>query len=415
MVNRSYKSNIRSKTVSILLISGLILSFTPFLEVAFAQQTGKIDVSVQGYDGNSTMTVSLLDATAQYLENKTVNTNSFSFTGVALDQPHTIVLTYKGIPYFAEVNASQDLQQQVNIRVFEQATSDENMMISFHHVGITKGNNGLNVTEYIDYVNVGDKVQDGTDLKVSLPAGYKNLLSLQSPYLTKADFGVFFKLPRPVLPNGSQVLNLEYQITPDSDQYQFSKREYYDTGFTVVTVLASNDFKAVPGSNQTLKSEGQVAIQGQTYDAYSAQGVYAGEGFAISLTGYRSATGINIVWVGTGILFALIAGAVVYGVRGNRVSDEKLESEAEALNTVMAELEKDFKEGKISEVDYLKLKLKYKSKLEKIESRLQEADKVKATAKPKAKTKAKKKEKTETEAEIDSETKEEDETKDEQD
>ncbi|OHE56350.1 MAG: hypothetical protein A3K61_06345 [Thaumarchaeota archaeon RBG_16_49_8] len=386
----------------------LILSFTPFLEVAFAQQTGKIDVSVQGYDGSSTMTVSLLDATAHYLENKTVNTASFSFTGVVLNQPHTIVLTYKDIPYTTQVNATQDPQQQVNIRVFERATSDENIMISFHHVAISKGDNSINVTEYIEYVNVGDKVQNGTELKVSMPAGFKNFRSSHSCCMTKADFGFFFTIPDPVFPNGTQVLDLEYEISPDSDQYELSKREYYDTGFAVVTVLAGNDFSAVPGSNRTLFSEGPVEIQGQTYDAYSAASVYAGEGFAISLTGYKSATGINIVWVGTGILFALITGAVVYGLRGNKVSDEKLESEAEALNTVMAELEKDYKEGKISEVDYLKLKLKYKSRLEKIESRLQEVAKVKASAKPKAK--GKKKEKAETEEIV-----EEDAAKDEQD
>ena len=410
MVNQNCKSNIRSKTMSILLISVLILSFTPFLEVAFAQQTGKIDVSVQGYDGSSTMTASLLDATAHYLENKTVNTASFSFTGVVLNQPHTIVLTYKDIPYTTQVNATQDPQQQVNIRVFERATSDENIMISFHHVAISKGDNSINVTEYIEYVNVGDKVQNGTELKVSMPAGFKNFRSSHSCCMTKADFGFFFTIPEPVFPNGTQVLDLEYEISPDSDQYELSKREYYDTGFAVVTVLAGNDFSAVPGSNRTLFSEGPVEIQGQTYDAYSAASVYAGEGFAISLTGYKSAAGINIVWVGTGILFALIAGAVVYGFRGNKVSVEKLESEAEALNTVMAELEKDYKEGKISEVDYLKLKLKYKSRLEKVESRLQEVAKVKASAKPKAKGKGKAKEKAETEEIV-----EEDAAKDEQD
>src|SRR3989304_1734305 len=338
MVNQNCKSNIRSKTMSILLISVLILSFTPFLEVAFAQQTGKIDVSVQGYDGSSTMTASLLDATAHYLENKTVTPASFSFTGVVLNQPHTIVLTYKDIPYTTQVNATQDPQQQVNIRVFERATSDENIMISFHHVAISKGDNSINVTEYIEYVNVGDKVQNGTELKVSKPEGFKNFRSSHSCCMTKADFGFFFTIPEPVFPNGTQVLDLEYEISPDSDQYELSKREYYDTGFAVVTVLAGNDFSAVPGSNRTLFSEGPVEIQGQTYDAYSAASVYAGEGFAISLTGYKSAAGINIVWVGTGILFALIAGAVVYGFRGNKVSVEKLESEAEALNTVMAEL-----------------------------------------------------------------------------
>ncbi len=398
MINQKYKSNIRPKTASIVLICVLMLSFTPYFGVAFAQQTATIDVSVQGYAGSSTMTASLLDAKSRYLENKTVNAASFSFTGVALNQSHSIILTYQGVPYTVEVGASEDLRQQVNITVYELATTDENIMISFHHVAISKGEGVIKVTEYIEYVNVGDKVQNGTDLKVSLPQGFKNFQSSHSCCMTKADFGFFFKIPDPVLPDGTQTLDLQYELSPDSDQYQFSKREYYDTGFAVVTVLTGSELKVVPNSNQSLRSEGPVEIEEQTYDAYSAAQVYAGQGFAISLTGYKSST-INIVWVGTGILFALIAGAVIYGFRGTKVSDEKLESEVEALGLVMAELEKDFKEEKISEIDYLKLKLKYKGRLEKLQARLEESAKVKSTVKPKTRAKAKTEEKEEAEEE----------------
>ncbi len=375
-MERNCRSNTRSKTASILLVCVLILSFTSFLGAAFAQQTGQIDVSVQGYDGSSTMTASLLDAKGRYLENKTVNVASFSFTNVSLTQPNTIILTYKEISYTTNVNVTKDTQQQVSIRVYERATSDENVTISFHHIAINKGDNSINVTEYIEFVNVGDKVQNGTDLKIYMPQGFKNLRSSHSCCMTKTDFGFFFKIPSPVLPGETQPLDLSYEISPDTDQYRFEERTYYDTGFVILTIPSSTDFKAVPNTNESLRSEGPVEIEKQTFDAYSTDTVFAGQGFALTVTGYKS-TGINVVWVGTGILFAMIFGAVVYGFRGTKISADKLETESEALTSVMAELEKDFAEGKVTEVEYLKLKLKYKTRLELVQSKLQEAARAK--------------------------------------
>ena len=375
-MERNCRSNIRSKTASILLICILVISFTSFLGAAFAQQTGQIDVSVQGYDGSSTMTASLLDAKDRYLENKTVTTASFSFTNVSITQPHSIILTYKGVPYTTNVNVTKDSRQQVNVRVYELATSDENVTISFHHIALSKGDNSVNVTEYIEYVNVGDKVQNGTDLKIFMPQGFTNLRSSHSCCMTKTDFGFFFKIPTPVLPGGTQPLDLSYEISPDTDQYRFEERMYYDTGFVILTIPSDTDFKAVPNSNESLRSEGPVEIQQQTYDAYSADSVFAGQGFALTVTGYKS-TSINVVWAGTGILFAIIFGAVVYGFRGTKISADKLQTESEALTSVMAELEKDFAEGKVTEVEYLKLKLKYKTRLELVQSKLQEAARAK--------------------------------------
>lgn len=391
MINHNLKVNLRSRADSILVFCILLLSFSLLFGMAFAQNSGQIDVHITGYNSSSAITASLLDSNLHFLQNKTVNTPSFSFTGVPPNQPYFIVLYYEGVPYYTQLNATQSLQQLVTIPVYEVTSADENIAIAFHHVAISKGtNNDLNVTEYIQFVNIGNKVQTGIDLKIAMPEGYKNLGSSYIQFLQQADFGYFFKVPNPLFPNGSQTVDLQYQISPSADQYQLAKREYYDTGFAVVTVLSGSDLKVVPNSNQSLASEGPITIQAQTYDAYSATNIYAGEGFAITLTGYKPTTaGVNIVWVGTGVLLAVIAGTVVYSFRRNKVSSEQLESESEALSTVMSELEKDFKDGKIEEVEYLKLKLKYKSRLEKVQDRLQQFDTAKVNAKPKPKLKAK--------------------------
>lgn len=380
MLYQSYRSIIRRKAASILLICVLLL--TPFLGVVFAAQTGQIDVTVQGYDGVSTMTASLLDSNGGYLENKTVNSASFFFTGVSLDKLHSIILTYNGVPYTTQVNATKDSQKQVNIRVYELATSDEGIKIAFQHVALFKGEDSIVVSEYIQFLNIGDKVQNGTDLKIYMPQGYKNYKSSHSCCMTKTDFGFLFKIPSPVLPGEMQVFDLDYEISSDTDQYKFAKISFYDTDDVIVTIPTGTDFKAVPNSYEALASQGIVDIDEKTYDSYSGQSIFAGEGYALAVTGYKS-TSINVVWVGTGVLFAVIIGAAVYGFRGTRISAEKLGRESEALTSVIAELEKDFSEGTVKELDYLRLKVKYKGRLEKVQARIQEVAKAQVKAKEK--------------------------------
>ncbi len=379
-LERNCRSSLRSKTVSILLVSALLtLSFIPILGSALAQQqTGQIDVSVQGWDGKSTMTASLLDSKERYLENKTVNTASFSFNNVSLfAESHRIVLTYKGVPYIRDINATSKPQKQVNITVYELAKTDENISISFHHMALSKGENSINVTEYIEFVNLGDKVQNGTDLKIFMPQGFHNLVSSHSCCMTKTDFGFLFKIPQPVLPGETQVLDLAYEISPETDQHRFEERTFYDTGFVIVTLPSDGELKAVPNSNESIRAEGPLQLEDKrTFDVFSTERMYAGQGFAITLTGYKS-TGINIVWIGTGILFSVIAGAVVYGFRGTKISTDKLQTESEALTTVLTALEKDFAEGKMEEEEYLRLKLKYKTRLKTVQSKLDEAARTK--------------------------------------
>ncbi len=91
--------------------------------------------------------------------------------------------------------------------------------------------------------------------------------------------------------------------------------------------------------------------------------------FALSITGFAKPS-LQWLWVGVGLTVLFIGGSVVYSLKGGSDVPDKLLAEKKAVNRVLQELEKDFTEGKIREIQYLKLKLKFKKKLEKLEKRL---------------------------------------------
>jgi hypothetical protein len=369
------KNSISIRAVLILLIFILIFSFTAlYLGSAFAQETGRIDVLVEGYDGSTAMTVLLFDSSFNILDNKTITAQSFSLENenITVGGEYLIVLNYKDIDYTAQLNVNQP-SQQVAMRVFEATSSDEDIIVEFHHVAISRGDNYLNITEFLQFTNFGNSVYDGTTIKIAMPEGFKNFQSAHSCCVERTDFGFFFEIPEPLMPNGTQTIDLKYRLDPDTAEYSLAKRAYYDTAIVIVTVSA-DDLNVL--STENLQSEGLIDINERMFDAYGIPSVFRGQGFSITVAGYRTA-GLNPVWIGTGVLAVLIIGGVVYGFRGTRISIERLKSEEEALSSVLEELEKDFAEGKIKEVEYLKLKLKYTAQLEKIKSRVQEYSRVK--------------------------------------
>jgi hypothetical protein len=134
----------------------------------------------------------------------------------------------------------------------------------------------------------------------------------------------------------------------------------------VVTVISSDN----------LDSEGLIEIEGNMVDAYSSISISAGESFSITVAGYRS-SGIDLLWIGTGVLIILGIGGGVYAFRSSRKSIEQLMSDEDTLTSKLEQIEKDFINKNINELEYLKLKLKNKTTLEKIRSSIQEQEKVK--------------------------------------
>ena len=372
-MNSNFNNKITYNTIFVMLflIFSIILC-SIYFESAFAQETGRIDVIVNGHDGQSKMNTLLINSSNVIVENVTSNNPLFIFENLSLGNQYLILLNYKGVNYPVIILANQT-KYETEIHVFEPTNSDENVSIDFHHISITIGENYLNVTELLQFRNFGDTVINNPDIKIEIPNNFMNFIWDQDCCLEPSDFGILFNPIEPLMPNGSQTINFKYRLEPSINEYSFVKRQYYDTSVVVVTL---NPDVVTVISSDNLDSEGLIEIEGNMVDAYSSISISAGEGFSITVAGYRS-SGIDLLWIGTGVLIILGIGGGVYAFRSSRKSIEQLMSDEDTLTSKLEQIEKDFINKNINELEYLKLKLKNKTTLEKIRSRIQEQEKVK--------------------------------------
>jgi hypothetical protein len=325
----------------------MLVITTQFNIISFAQSLGRIDVEVTGYDEVTTMKAYLIDPDLNYLENLTINSPSFSFMNVPLGTQYRILIDYQGIDYEEIVDVRNETQT-LQIQVYETTSSEVDIVLDFHHISISGSENSIIVTEFLLFRNLGDQVYNGTDLKIQMPEDYTDFESAHSCCVDKTDFGFFFGVPTPILPNETMGIDLRYTIIPDTDSYYLDKRAYYDTAFAVVTVRV-DELQTI--SSENLVGQGIMDLEDESFDAYaSTQPVFSGQGFSISVEGYQTPS-LNIIWIGTAALAIVVVGAVFFGLRGgSSVSSDKLKAEEDALLGVLKEVETDFKDGKIKEV-----------------------------------------------------------------
>jgi len=280
------KSFSRLTGISILFI---LLTLNLFTLSAYAKEDSSVEVLLDGYDGVTPLTASLINSSFKTLESKSVTSSSFTFTGLNLSESYTIVIDYKGIPYSAQVNTNQS-SQQVKVELYDVISSDEKVIVSFHHISLARKQNSIVVAEVIEFFNSGTTVLKDTDIKISLPKGYSNLTSSQSSFLTVSDFGFFFRSPSPIKPNQTQVIDLTYVITPSDYEYKLVQRPYYNTQIFIVTTKVGDingDLKV--NSYEGIKSYGEpIDIGGAKYDAYSSDNIYAGDSASVSISGYKN-------------------------------------------------------------------------------------------------------------------------------
>ncbi len=368
----NYKNNITHNVLIILLILIFTLSLsTTNFGLAIAQETGHIDLLVKGHDGHTTLNALLINSSNIIIENVTSNEPSLTFENLPIGTQYLILLNYKGISYPVITLLNQTMRE-ITIQVFELTTSDENIGIDFHHISFTSGDNYLNITEYLQFRNHGDSVINNTDIKIEIPNGFSNFIWDQDCCLEPTDFGIFFSPIKPLQPNDTQTINFKYRLESSINEYSFVKEQYYDTSVVIVT-LNPDVLRVI--SSYNLDSEGLIEIDNSLVDAYSSINVFSGDGFSITVAGHES-NGINLLWIGTGILAVFGVGGIVYAFRRSKTSIEQLKSEENTLISELEKIEKDFTSGNMKEIEYLTLKLKNKTALEKVTNRIQEREKV---------------------------------------
>ncbi len=335
------------------------------IRVGWSQEgEGTINLLIRGYDNVTPMYVSLLDSSHTYIENRTVNSSTFSFGNVNLGKTYFISLRYKDVGYLEKVQVNEP-SNNVTIIVYDTTESDEDIVVDIHHIILNYEQGVINVKEALHYGNRGTKAFNGKEIKVSMPEGYQEFTSEHRCCMTATEYGFAFQVPEPIKPNSMQYLEFTYSISPSSNPYEYTKKNFFESSYTLACVTVSlrvTDFSNLEKGEDMQNGEMRYATFTQPFATRDSE-------FALSITGFAKPS-LQWLWVGVGLTVLFIGGSVVYSLKGGSDVPDKLLAEKKAVNRVLQELEKDFTEGKIREIQYLKLKLKFKKKLEKLEKRL---------------------------------------------
>jgi hypothetical protein len=273
-------------------------------------------------------------------------------------------LWYKGVDYVQKIDVRRPLEN-VTFVVFDTTDSDEALRIDFYHIIIERDKEAVRISEFLQYRNVGSKVYNGTEIKISMPADYSDLTGEHDCCMVPTEYGLAFNPPSPIKPNLTQYLEFSYRLTPETSPLTFSKKAFYNISSFVILVAA--DLRVENFTN--LQKGDEIDMEGRRFVPYFKSSIPKDDEIKLVISGVGGG-GKQWLWVGALLIILFIGGVVVYGMRSGRKSVEKLLAEKKALEEVLQALESDYGDGKLDELQYLKLKLKYTEKLKRIEKRL---------------------------------------------
>lgn len=249
-------------------------------------------------------------------------------------------------------------------------TGGEDITIGVHYILVWLQDGRITVREIIHIVNNGTTaLGNGTRVRVSMPFRFTDLESAHACCLENTDYGFDLLLPVALAPNETFTLDMIYRLVDEGGRAALSKRVMYPTESIYVMLQTSTleveEVSGLPLLDTFESEEGMISVYGMV------GGVKPGFEFSVTVLS-PAARGPGIwLWLGMGLIMLPIVGAVVLASR-RREDVEKLLAEREAITDVLTKLEEDYKSGQLSEIAYLRARLKFLEKLEKLNRKLAE-------------------------------------------
>ncbi len=314
-------------------------------------------------------------------DRKTVTdaSGAFSFAGLPVDSYlYHINATYLGIPY-----PSDDIQltssapsTDVELKVYETTDSDKAIHAQMDHVilDVDGSTRQLHVVEYLALENTGtltftgpaggDATTPKPTLLFPLQAGVSDIglvdgLDQSKAVLVQGGFAD----TSPVIP-GARSVTFSYTLPYDSTSFVLNKAIVYPTD--KMSVLIPDKIKA---QSDALPTSNTTSSQGQNYLTLSGSNFANGTSVQIDLEGLPMSAGGSgpgtTVIIAIGMLAVLAVASIVYlRRRAIRLSTAVAGAgpaaphpmagvdEKGVLLGLLAELDKEFEEGKITREDY---------------------------------------------------------------
>ena len=370
--------------------------------------SGDVEYLVLGLDGQGVegIHVNLIDKNGYVVGHaETDSSGSGIFEGLNIGDPFMISFDNEGVPYSETFDLVNSSTASVEMQLLEITTSDEDIEVDMHHIIVEMEGEYLSIWEGFTFGNVGDQIFNNSWLKIWLPPEAEEIDSdVMDCCVQNTDEGILIDPMDPIFPAGAFETKVEYKIKAKTSKQVLVARMEYDTHSFLYLV------ENVPGitleSPVGLTFDSERDLGGTEYIIYRGIDLAAGETVSVQFKGLVSWTDVLMrspwVWAG-GLLVAPVALLVYFFVLkkdgGSKEPEQRpvaplsevsgtprsaeaespsvgessiedLETERNALRSVLDKIEEDHRKSEISDEEYRTLKSRYSDNLKEIEAEL---------------------------------------------
>lgn len=181
--------------------------------------------------------------------------------------------------------------------------------------------------------------------------------------MERTSYGYDLFLPESLDVNQTFILRMTYALSDRASKVLFKREILYPTSALYLVLDPSQlKFKDIEGllSLSTMEEDEELLLYGRGN---------LPPGFEFSVMVIAPSSSNIWLWLGMGTMTSLIVGSTLLGLR-RRGDTGKLMARKKAILRVLRKIDEDYKEGQLSEIAYLRAKLRFLEKLERIERKL---------------------------------------------
>ncbi|MFQ6136891.1 MAG: collagen binding domain-containing protein [Candidatus Hydrothermarchaeales archaeon] len=211
---------------------------------------------------------------------------SYTIGDLMINGSYQVTFIEGGIPYSKTIQVKENTPLDVDFTIYEITTSDEDIATAMRHIVINPQDGMLDVTEYIIYHNIGEKVFNNSMLYVWLPKDRRlTQPSIMECCFVQYDDHALVDPMDPIMPEGQFQLAFRYRIPIDSTEYIFKQGIKYRPSMLGLFVRRGEGVTAevVEG----LRFEGISTLEDRNYYSFTGLDLAPGSNIAVRLSGLK--------------------------------------------------------------------------------------------------------------------------------
>lgn len=227
--------------------------------------------------------VRLLDTSGIEVMSTSTNKNGkYSFNKVNAGKSYFVEATYADVPYTKPVNTSEN----ADFIVYEPTKDGNVISVNIDHIVLSRASNGIKVDEYVEFINIGDRVffsKDRAWLGISTPEGITRFQTdVMECCLQREKDAAMIDPMRPLMPGETYNAQISYVFNPESAKNIFNKGIIYNTSYFTLLSEKNNGF----GIDSKFAKKDTVSNEGKEFEVLTFMGIPSGQLIDIKIPGY---------------------------------------------------------------------------------------------------------------------------------